>query len=222
MATAHWRTVAPALILLSMVQTSSRTHSLDGSFPMAPVVSTAPRGPAVDLIRGSDLEPSHFQEIFAILIAEWRDADPYLYDISRVIRNCADDMLIRISEGRIDGVLRTKRIRTEGNPARIPRTLELLVGPYWARRESQPDTRILVDLTKLEGAGGVAKSLVPACLDRFSEPNIATFSPEDAAGLHIHFGAYPLRRIENARPRHSPPHVTVMCYRGFVSNTSSV
>jgi hypothetical protein len=105
---------------------------------MAPVVSAAQRGPALDLIRGSDLEPPHFQEIFAILIAKWRDADPYLYDVCRVMRNCADDMLIRISEGHIDGVLRTKRIRTEGDPARIPGRFELLVGPYWARRESHP------------------------------------------------------------------------------------
>jgi len=189
---------------------------------MAPVVSTAQSGPAIALIRGFDLQPSQFQEILAVLIAKWRDVDPFLPDISRLIHHCADDMLIRLSDGKIDGVLRTKGIRTDGDRARIPHTFEHLVGHYWSRRESYPDTRILVDLTKLDGTTGVARSLIPACLDTFPEPNVATFSPEDAAALHTHFGAHPLRRIENARPRHCPPHVIVMCYRGFLQGASAI
>ena len=94
-------------------------------------------------------------------------------------------------------------------------SFEALVGPYWSRRDRFSDTRILVDVTKGEGASGVARSLVAACLDAFREPNVATFSPEDRAALHTHFGAYPVGRIEHGRPRHSSPHVILMCYRGF-------
>ncbi|MBI2186236.1 MAG: hypothetical protein HYU37_03815, partial [Acidobacteria bacterium] len=82
-------------------------------------------------------------------------------------------------------------------------------------RDRFADTRILVDLTKREGASGVARSLIAACLNTFREPHIATFSPEDRAGLHAHFGAHPVRRIENGRPRYASPDVVLMCYRGF-------
>lgn len=176
---------------------------------------------AIAVVRGSDLEPLQFSEILAILSPKWRDADPYLDDFSKVMCNCAHDLLVRISDGRIDGVLRTKCIRAGGDPRRVSATFEELVGPYWSRHDSNPDTRILVDLTKLDGASGVARSLIPWCLDRFPEPNLGTFSPEDAAGLHAHFGACPVRRIENARRRHSSPHVTVMCYRGFLTPDES-
>lgn len=188
---------------------------------MTPVLTSGQSCPAIDVVKGSDLEPIQFREILAILLPKWRDADPYLDDISRVMCNSAHDMLVRISDGRIDGVLRTKCIRAGGDQRRVPATFEQLVGPYWSRHDSRPDTRILVDLTKLDGASGIARSLIPLCLDRFPEPNLGTFSPENAAALHTHFGACPLRRIENARPRHSPPHVIVMCYRGFVTRDES-
>lgn len=167
------------------------------------------------MVKGSDLEPTQFREILAILSSKWRNVDPYLEDFYKVMRNSAHDMLVRISDGRIDGVLRTKCIRTGGDPRRVSATFEELVGPYWSRLDSHPDTRILVDLTKLDGASGVARSLIPSCLDAFQEPNVGTFSPEDAAALHTHLGAGPVRRIENGRRRHSCPHVIVMCYRGF-------
>lgn len=171
--------------------------------------------PEIAVVRGSDLKPIQFSEILAILLPKWREVDPYLDDIGRVMRNCAHDMLLRMSDGRIDGVLRTKRIRADGDPRKVSATFEELVGPYWSRREPNADTRILVDLTKLDGAAGVARSLIPLCLDRFPEANVATFSPEHAAALHAHFGAYAIHRIENARRRHCSPHVIVMCYRGF-------
>ncbi len=167
------------------------------------------------MVRGSDLHPAYFPEILAILLPQWRDTDPYLDDIADVIRHAGDDILVRIADGRIDGVLRTKCIRTGGDPRRVPATFEQLVGPYWSRRDENPDTRILVDLTKLDGVSGVAKTLIAAARDRFQEPNLGTFSPEDAVGLHTHFGACAVRGIPAGRPRHVPPHVVVMCYRGF-------
>lgn len=175
--------------------------------------------PPVTVVRGSDLQPNQFGEILAILLPKWRDTDPYLDDISRMMRHVADDMLVRTCDGRIDGVLRTKCIRADGDPRRVPSTFEQLVGPYWSRRDADSDTRILVDLTKLDVASGVARTLIPRCLDTFPESNLATFSPEDAAGLHTRFGACAVRRIPNARPRHTSPHVIVMCYRGFVTHT---
>jgi hypothetical protein len=133
------------------------------------------------------------------------------------MRYCADDMLVRLSDGRVDGVLRTKRVRSGGNPDRVAESFEALVGPYWSRRDRFADTRILVDVTKREGASGVARSLIAACLGTCREPNVATFSPEDRAELHVHFGAHPIGRIDNARPRHTSPNVILMCYRGFSS-----
>jgi hypothetical protein len=158
---------------------------------------------------------SHYREIHAILADSWQTTDPYLDDFQRLMRNCGDDMLVRLSDGRVDGVLRTKGIRSWGNPHRVPGSFEALVGPYWSRRDWFADTRILVDLTKREGASGVARSLITACLQAFGEANVATFSPEDRAALHAHFGAYPVGRIENGRPRHRSPHVVLMRYRGF-------
>ena len=171
--------------------------------------------PPVDVVRGSDLHPEHFAEILAILLPKWQDTDPYLDDIATVMCNAGDDILVRVADERIDGVLRTKCIRAGGDPSRVPATFEQLVGPYWSRRDPNPDTRILVDLTKLEGASGVAKTLVAAALDRFQEPNLWTFSPEDAVGLHTHFGACAVRGIPAGRPRHLPSHVVVMSYRGL-------
>lgn len=171
--------------------------------------------PAIAVVWGSDVSPARYPEILAILSQNWRDADPYLDDFSTLMRNSAADMLVRISDGRIDGVLRTKRIRSWGNPHRVPGSFEALVGPYWSRRDRFSDTRILVDLTKRDDASGVARSFITACLHAFREPNVATFSPEDRAALHTHFGAYPVGRIENGRPRHPSPHVMLMCYRGF-------
>ena len=112
-------------------------------------------------------------------------------------------------------MLRTKCIRTGGDPRRVPATFEQLVGPYWSGRDPNADTRILVDLTKRDGVSGVAKTLIDSALDRFQEPNLWTFSPEDAVGLHTHFGACAVRGIPAGRPRHAPSHVVVMCYRGF-------
>ena len=169
----------------------------------------------VVIVRGSEVTSAHHDEILAILSRNWAAADPYLHDFARVMRNCADDMLVRLSDGRVDGLLRTKRIRSRGNPHRVAGSFEALVGPYWSRRDRFSDTRILVDVTKREGASGVARSLIAACLDAFRERNVATFSPEDRAALHTHFGAYPVGRIEHGRPRHSSPHVILMCYRGF-------
>jgi len=166
-------------------------------------------------VRGSDLHPVRLAEILAILLPKWQDTDPYLDDFSAVMRNAGDDILVRVADGVIDGVLRTKCIRTGGDPRRVPGTFEQLVGPYWSRRDPNPDTRILVDLTKLDGASGVAKTLVESALDRFQEPNLWTFSPEDAVGLHTHFGARAVRGIPAGRPRHAPSHVVVMSYRGL-------
>ncbi|MBI3049715.1 MAG: hypothetical protein HYY76_15530 [Acidobacteria bacterium] len=182
---------------------------------MALTLTAVENRPAIAVVWGSDVSPARYPEILAILSQNWRNADPYLDDFSTVMRNSAGDMLVRISDGWIDGVLRTKLIRSQGNPLRVHGSFEELVGPYWSRRDRVADTRILVDLTKREGASGVARSLIAACLDAFREPNIATFSPEDRAALHTHFGAYPVGRIENARPRHPSPHVILMCYRGF-------
>jgi hypothetical protein len=173
--------------------------------------------PAVAILRGSDVSPSHYRDIHAILAENWQASDPYLDDFARVMRNCASDMLLRLSDGRIDGVLRTKRIRSFGHPHKVPGSFEALVGPYWSRRDWFADTRILVDLTKREGTSGVARTLIAACLYVFREPNVATFSPEDRTSLHAHFGAYPVGRIENGRPRHASPHVVLMRYRGFPS-----
>jgi hypothetical protein len=163
------------------------------------------------------VSPSHYPEIRAILAENWQASDPYLDDFARVMRNCASDMLLRLSDGRIDGVLRTKRIRCSGDPHKVPASFEALVGPYWSRRDWFADTRILVDLTKREGTSGVARTLIAACLYVFPEPNVATFSPENRTALHAHFGAYPVGRIENGRPRHTSPHVVLMRYRGFPS-----
>jgi hypothetical protein len=169
----------------------------------------------VTVVRGSELDPKYYPEILAILLPKWQDTDPYLDNIWAVMRNAGDDILVRIADGRIDGVLRTKCLRAGGDPCRVPATFEELVGPYWSRSDPSPDTRILVDLTKLDGASGVAKTLIAAALDRFQEPNLGTFSPEDAVGLHTHLGAAAVHGIPAGRPRHTPPHVVVMCYRGF-------
>ena len=182
---------------------------------MTPALTSVRIRPPVTVVRGSDLHPMHFPEILAILLPKWQDTDPYLDDIATVMRNAGDDILVRIADGQIDGVLRTKCILADGDPRRVPATFEQLVGPYWSRRDPNPDTRILVDLTKLDGASGVAKTLIASALDRFQEPNLGTFSPEDAVGLHTHFGACAVRGIPAGRPRHAPPHVIVMCYRGF-------
>jgi hypothetical protein len=167
------------------------------------------------VVRGSDLHPRCFPEILANLLPKWQDTDPYLDDFVTLMRNAGDDILVRVVDGQIDGVLRTKAIRAGGDPRRVPGTFERLVGPYWSRRDPNPDTRILVDVTKLDGASGVAKMLVDSALDRFHEPNLGTFSPEDAVGLHTRFGACAVHTIQAGRPRHAPPHVVVMCYRGF-------
>jgi hypothetical protein len=171
--------------------------------------------PTIAVVRGVDVSPAQYPEILAILVQNWRNADPYLDDFSTVMRNAAADMLVRVSDGQIDGVLRTTRIYSHGDPHRIPQSFEELVGPYWSRRDRRADTRILVDLTKRDGASGVARSLIGASLEAFREPHIATFSPEDRAALHVHFGAYPVGRIEHGRPRHASPHVILMRYRGF-------
>lgn len=181
---------------------------------LAALTSVETTSRPVTVVRGSDLHPRDYPEILAILWPNWQDTDPYLDDIATIMRNAGGDMLVRIAGGRIDGVLRTKCIRAGGDPRAVPATFEQLVGPYWSRRDPSPDTRILVDLTGLDGAFGVAKTLVAAALDRFQEPNLWTFSPEDAVGLHRHFGACAVRGIPAGRPRHAPPHVVVMCYRG--------
>src|SRR5687768_8834235 len=116
--------------------------------------------PLVTVVCGSYLHPAHFAEILAILWPQWHDTDPYLDDIATVMRNAGDDILVRVADRRIDGVLRTKCIRAGGDPSAVPATFEQLVGPYWSRRDPNPDTRILVDLTKLDGTSGVAKTLI--------------------------------------------------------------
>jgi hypothetical protein len=113
----------------------------------------------VTVVRGSDLDPRQFREILAILLPKWCHTDRYLDDISRVMHNAGDDMLVRISDGQIDGVLRTKCISAGGDPCRVPATFEELVGPYWSRCDPTSDTRILVDLTKLAAASGIARTL---------------------------------------------------------------
>ena len=187
---------------------------------MTPAV-TSETSSHMTVIRGSDLHPRCFPDILAILLPKWQDTDPYLDDFVTVMRNAGDDILVRVVDGRIDGVLRTKCISAGGDPRRVPATFEQLVGPYWSRRDPDPDTRILVDLTKLDGATGVAKTLVATALERFHEPNLWTFSPEDAVGLHTHFGACAVRGIPAGRPRHAPPHVVVMSYRGCAQRDQS-
>ena len=188
---------------------------------MLPVVAANMMPPLIGVqtparvVRGSDLHPLYYPEILGILLPKWRDTDPYLDDIATIMRNAGDDILVRIVDGRIDGVLRTKRIRAGGDPREVPATFEQLVGPYWSRRDPYPDTRILVDVTKRDGASGVARTLIASALDRFEEPNLGTFSPDDAVALHAHFGAWAVRGILAGRPRHARPHVIVMCYRGF-------
>ena len=110
--------------------------------------------PRVTIVRGSAVSPAQRREIFAILTQNWASADPYLDDFLRVMRNCADDMLVRLSDGRVDGVLRTKEIHSHGNPDMVAGSFGELVGPYWSRRDRFADTRILVDLTKREVARG--------------------------------------------------------------------
>ena len=188
---------------------------------MTPLLTSVQTRTPVTVVRGSDLHPLYFAEILAILWPQWQDTDPYLDDIMTVMRNAGNDILVRVADGRIDGVLRTKCIRAGGDPARVPATFEQLVGPYWSRRDPNPDTRILVDLTKRDGASGVAKSLVASALERFQEPNVATFSPENAVDLHTRFGARAVRGIPAGRPRHTPPHVVGMCYRGFARRDQS-
>jgi hypothetical protein len=188
---------------------------------MTPVVASAQARPSVTVVRGSDLHSRYFPEILAILLPKWQDTDPYLDDLATIMRNAGDDILVRVADGRIDGVLRTKCIRAGGDPRRVPDTFEELVGPYWSRRDRSPDTRILVDVTKRDEASGVAKTLVASALDRFQEPNLATFSPEDAVGMHTHFGACAVRSIPAGRPRHAPSQVVVMCYRGFARRDHS-
>jgi hypothetical protein len=189
---------------------------------MVPVATTVETHPQVMVVRGSDLHPRYFFEILAILLPKWQDTDPYLDDIAAIMRHAGDDILVRVANGRIDGVLRTKGIGAGGDPGRVSDTFEELVGPYWSRRDPDPDTRILVDLTKLDGASGVAKTLVTAALDTFPEPNLGTFSPRDAVGLHTHFGATAIRAIAAGRPRHAPSEVVVMRYRGFDRREPSV
>jgi len=188
---------------------------------LTPALTSKQTLPPVTVVRGSDLHPRYFLEILAILLPTWQDTDPYLDDISAIMRNAGDDMLVRVTDGRIDGVLRTKCIRADGDPHRVPATFEELVGPYWSRRDPDPDTRMLVDVTKRDGASGVAKTLVESALDRFQEPNLGTFSPEDAVGLHTRFGASVVRSIPAGRPHHAPSQVVVMCYRGFAQRDQS-
>jgi len=185
---------------------------------MVPTVNSRAADSAITIVRGSALSRACYRDILAILEHNWQNADPYFDDFVRVMRNCADDMLVRLSDGQIDGVLRTKVIRSCGSPLTMPRTFEELVGPYWSRRDWYSDTRVLVDLTKRDGASGVASSLIAASLRLFREPNMVTFSPEDRAALHSRFGGYPVGRIENGRPRHHSPNVVLMCYRGFSSD----
>jgi len=182
---------------------------------MARTLTAEQNSRTIAVVWGADLSAARYPEILAILSQNWRTADPYLDDFSTVMRHAGGDMLVRITDGEIDGVLRTKRIRSRGRSGRVPRSFEELVGPSWSRRDRLADTRILVDLTKRDGASGVARSLITAALRAFSEPNVATYSPEDRAVLHTRFGAHPIDRIENGRPRHSSPHVILMCYRGF-------
>jgi len=184
---------------------------------MTAALTSVPTRPSFALVRGSDLHPDRFSDILAILLPKWQDTDPYLDNISTVMRNAGDDILVRIADGRIDGVVRTKSIRTGGDAGRVPETFEQLVWPYWSRRDPNPDTRILVDLTKLDQASGVARTLIASALERFQEPNLGTFSPVDAVGLHTHFGACAIRGIPMGRPRRVPPRVIVMCYRGFAT-----
>ena len=182
---------------------------------MTPALTGVQTHSPVRVVRGSDLHPRYFHEILAILLPRWQDTDPYLDDIATVMRNAGEDMLVRMSGERIDGVLRTKCIRAGGDPRCVPATFEELVGPYWSRRDPNPDTRILVDVTKLDAVSGVARTLVASALDSFHEPNLGTFSPDDAVGLHTRFGACAVRGIPAGRPRHEPPNVVVMSYRGF-------
>ena len=49
-------------------------------------------------MRGSALHPVHFAEILAILLPKWQDTDPYLDDISAVMRNAGDDILVRVAD----------------------------------------------------------------------------------------------------------------------------
>ena len=188
---------------------------------MTTASTSVQNSPSVTVVRGSDLHPRHFPDLLAILLPKWQDTDPYLDDFVTVMRNAGDDILVRVVDGQIDGVLRTKRIRAGGDPGQVPATFEELVGPYWSRCDPNPDTRILVDVTKRDGSSGVAKTLVASALDRFQEPNLGTFSPEDAVGLHTHFGACAVRGIPAGRPRHAPSHVVVMCYRGFAQRDQS-
>jgi hypothetical protein len=188
---------------------------------MTPPLPSVQTRPSVTVVRGSDLHPRYFLEILAILLPKWQDTDPYLDDIAAIMRNAGDDILVRVADGRIDGVLRTKSIRAGGDPRQVPATFEELVGPYWSRRDPDPDTRMLVDVTKRDGAFGVAKTLVDSALNTFQEPNLGTFSPEDAVRLHTHFGACAVRRIPAGRPRHAPSQVVVMCYRGFAQRDHS-
>jgi hypothetical protein len=182
---------------------------------MTPALTSVQTRSPLAVVTGADLHPEQFRDILAILLPTWQDTDPYLDDISKVMRNAGDDILVRIADGRIDGVLRTKCIHADGDPFRVPDTFEQLVGPYWSRRDPHPDTRILVDLTKLDGASGVARTVIASALNRFREPNLGTFSPEDAVGLHTHFGACAIRGIPTGRPGRAQPGVIVMCYRGF-------
>jgi hypothetical protein len=62
---------------------------------------------------------------------------------------------------------------------------------------------------------------VVSALDCFHEPNLGTFSPENAVGLHTRFGACAVRGIPAGRPRHEPANVVVMSYRGFAPCASN-
>ena len=104
-------------------------------------------------------------------------------------------------------------IRAGGDPRRAPATFEELVDP--GRVVIRIQTRDPGGPDKAGRRVQVAKTLVASALDSFHEPNLGTFSPEDAVGLHTHFGACAVRGISAGRPRHAPPHVVVMCYRGF-------
>ena len=173
--------------------------------------------PPAMVIEASELSVGEFRELLSILRANWKDTDPYLDDIARVIHNTSEDSTVHaFASGRIDGILRTKRIRSDGEPRLVPATFEQLVGPYWSRCDRDADTRILVDLTKRDGAAGVAENVHPlrgwpAFRSRTSGRSV----PKVRSRLHTHLGAWPVRCIPNGRPCQKPPNVVVMSYRGF-------
>ena len=115
--------------------------------------------------------------------AEVAETDPYLDDISAIMRNAGDDILVRVH-----GQRERWRAANEMHPqpAAIHAGCCHVRTAWWGRTVARDPARHenTGGLDQAGGTTGVAKTLIASGLDRFQEPNLWTFSPEDAVVCH--------------------------------------